>query len=290
MKKSRDIEVTRMVRRAQQGEDETMDIKRCANGHFYDAETNASCPQCTVSGTGAGYGMSENEFYGADDYGATEPAFHGIDNYGATEPAFGGAGNYGATEPAFGGADDYGATEPAFGGAGNYGATEPASKYGAKQMGTFGNQGPTEPFTVAGGNLGSRTTPLQEYDATQMVYMNGVNEFTPVVGWLVAIEGAERGNDYRIRAGYNYVGRGEFMDICIRGDKSISRNKHAVLIYDYEEKVFLFGPVEGKSLIRLNNKLILSPQELKPYDILTIGTTKLMFVPLCGEGFNWDNV
>ena len=36
-----------------------------------------------------------------------------------------------------------------------------------------------------------------------------------------------------------------------------------------------------------NDKLVLNPVELKTMDLLNIGDTKLMFVPLCGEQFHW---
>ena len=78
------------------------------------------------------------------------------------------------------------------------------------------------------------------------------------------------------------------MDIYIKGDIKISREKHAMVVYDDEERVFFFRPVDGKSVVRVNGKLVTIPVEVHSYDIIKIGTTKLMFVPLCGERFNWD--
>src|ERR1041385_3579869 len=43
----------------------------------------------------------------------------------------------------------------------------------------------------------------------------------PVVGWLVCTAGPDRGRDYRIRSERNFIGRGEEMDIAIRGDDTI---------------------------------------------------------------------
>ncbi|MCD7764008.1 MAG: FHA domain-containing protein [Lachnospiraceae bacterium] len=116
---------------------------------------------------------------------------------------------------------------------------------------------------------------------------NGVN---PVVGWLVSLTGSRKGQDYRIHADNNYIGRSEQMDICIRGDDSISRVNHAVLAYDARGKSFYFGNGEGRSLVRLNNEVVLSTVKLKAYDVIEIGRTRLIFIPLCGEGFDWDNV
>lgn len=44
----------------------------------------------------------------------------------------------------------------------------------------------------------------------------------------------------------------------------------------------------GKAVVRVKGKLVTIPVEVHSYDIIKIGTTKLMFVPLCGERFNWD--
>lgn len=48
-------------------------------------------------------------------------------------------------------------------------------------------------------------------------------EVPPVCGWLVCIEGARIGRDYKIKDGKNFVGRGDDMDIQILGDNEISR-------------------------------------------------------------------
>lgn len=129
---------------------------------------------------------------------------------------------------------------------------------------------------------------VQNYDdPTEPVALGGVEGFSPVVGWLVCVEGPSEGLDYRIRAGYNYIGRGENMDICIQGDNSIGRERHAMIAYDPQEKIYFFGPADGRSIVRRNDKMIMVPTELNAYDVLRIGSTKLMFVPLCGEHFNW---
>lgn len=178
----------------------------------------------------------------------------------------------------------YGATEPVFGAGAmdEYGATEPMTNMGETQPVPGGNG-------FAGDDFFAGNMQVEDYDdATQPVNFGGIEGFSPVTGWLVCVEGPARGSDYRIRAGYNYIGRGEHMDICIRGDQKIGREKHALIAYDQEERVFFFGPADGKSIVRLNGKMVMTPLEVHAYDILTIGSTKLMFVPLCGERFDWN--
>jgi hypothetical protein len=109
----------------------------------------------------------------------------------------------------------------------------------------------------------------------------------PVVGWLVCVEGKEKGRDYRIHSDNNFIGRSEKMDICIRGDDTISRENHAIISYDGKDNLYYFSPGEGRSIVRMNGKALFSTAELTAYDTVELGNTKLMFVPLCGEGFSW---
>ncbi len=109
----------------------------------------------------------------------------------------------------------------------------------------------------------------------------------PVVGWLVCIEGGSVGQDFQLHAGYNYIGREEG-DICIPDDKHISRQNHAMVAYDSSDNMYYVGPLAGRNLIKLNGKTIFSAAELKSYDVISIGTTKLIFVALCGEQFSWS--
>jgi len=78
------------------------------------------------------------------------------------------------------------------------------------------------------------------------------------------------------------------MDICISGDNCISAERAAVLAYDDRNCVFFMGPDMGQNLVRLNGKPILNAQELNAFDQITIGETTLLFIPLCGERFDWN--
>lgn len=109
----------------------------------------------------------------------------------------------------------------------------------------------------------------------------------PVVGWLVCIEGPLRGTDWHLHAGYNYIGR-EVGDIHVQGDSQISREKHATVAYYDKNHTYYVGPAEGRNIIELNGEPVFSATQLSSRDIIKIGTTKLMFVPLCGEEFTWD--
>src|SRR5579871_2596809 len=58
----------------------------------------------------------------------------------------------------------------------------------------------------------------------------------PVVGWLVALSGEQKGEDFRIRDGQNIIGSAPDADIVLR-DAAVS-SKHASLRYK-EQKFFI---------------------------------------------------
>lgn len=111
----------------------------------------------------------------------------------------------------------------------------------------------------------------------------------PVVGWLVCCEGVEKGKDYRLHDGNNFIGRSASMDVCIQGDEQISRENSAWVAYDSFNKIFLFGGGTGRNLVYLNDKPMVGGQssEIKAYDKIRIGGTTLLFIPMCGKDFDW---
>lgn len=109
----------------------------------------------------------------------------------------------------------------------------------------------------------------------------------PVVGWLVCVEGVERGRDYRICSERNFIGRDAKMDICIGGDDSISRENHAIISFNPKKCSFLLTPGESRGIVYLNDDEVAVPMELQAYDTIELGQTKLMFLPWCGEKFKW---
>ena len=112
----------------------------------------------------------------------------------------------------------------------------------------------------------------------------------PVVGWLVCVRGNNLGMDYRLKAGRNFIGRAPEMDVTIGGDETVSRDRHAIVVYEPKANAFLVQAGDSKELSYLNDNLVLNPTELNAYDVITVGNTKLMFVPCCNPKFNWDMV
>ena len=171
----------------------------------------------------------------------------------------------------FAGVEDYGKTEPI------HRATEPVNFDGAAHW--------ADAKDYMGANFAS-----ENYSPTMPVnYQKEGSDKAklPVTGWLVCIDGASKGQDYRIHEEYNYIGRSSKMDICIQGDPTVSRENHAIIAYDTQEKLFYFAPAGGGSIVRVNKKAVLASTELKAYDRLTIGQSTFIFIPLCGADFEW---
>lgn len=115
-----------------------------------------------------------------------------------------------------------------------------------------------------------------------------INGMDPVVGWLVAVTGSRKGTDYRIHSDNNFIGRSRRMSICISDDNTISNENHAIVSYDTRNKKFYFTPGTVENIVRVNENAVFSTTELRAYDIIEIGVTKFVFIPLCGEGFEWE--
>lgn len=114
-------------------------------------------------------------------------------------------------------------------------------------------------------------------------------DIKPVCGWLVCISGPRQGNDYKIVAGKNFVGRGDDMDIQILGDNEISRRNHAVFVFDAKKKETVLLPGDSNGLVYLNENAIYMPTTLNSYDQIEMGNSVFLFIPFCGSHFMWGN-
>lgn len=145
-----------------------------------------------------------------------------------------------------------------------------------------------DPRTRPQGLKVAATSPGAGDDApTRVITPGGTTAVDPVVGWFVSVHGLEKGKDYRIRSENNTIGRSKDMYICISGDESISRERHAVVTFDPQRNAFHLSPGEGRGLVYVNGDVLLAPRKLEPYDQIQLGKTRLIFVPFCGDKFTW---
>ena len=132
--------------------------------------------------------------------------------------------------------------------------------------------------------------PAVEEESVTVARVEKQTGVDPAVGWLVQIAGPNKGKTYEIHSERNTVGRSSAMDICLKGDVGVSRDTNGVVSYNPRNRAFHLIPGEGKAIIYLNGEELLAPAALHAYDRIEISDTALLFLPLCGERFAWEDV
>lgn len=169
---------------------------------------------------------------------------------------------------------------------------------GDRTMPADGEAGLDSSFMETIPDIPSSNTPTDGWDSAESTYFeNGsiTNDegqtVRPATGWLVCIEGATRGMDYRIYSGYTYIGRDPAQNQIAIPDHHISAVPSARVLYDVESRKFYINETNGaRNPVYLNGNLFESNRvELHPYDIIKLGKTRLLFVPLCTEKFAWGD-
>jgi hypothetical protein len=117
---------------------------------------------------------------------------------------------------------------------------------------------------------------------------SGPKRLEPVVGWLVCVDGPDKGRDFRLHAEKNFIGRSDTMDVPISSDDSVSRERHGIVVFDPKKQLFWLLPGEASGLVYLNGDAIHSPTVMKSDDFVEVGETKLVLIPFCGEKYNWN--
>lgn len=230
-----------------------MNLKRCENGHFYNGSKFMECPHCaSVKGN-----MDVTASYA--DMG---------NSYNMEE------------EPA----------TVAMSGVMQESVTVPITPIPESVTVPLSSAMPQENVSLKEAVSKAITAPtgVLDEEKTVSLYQKQAG-IDPVAGWLVCIEGKDYGASFTIKSGRNFVGRAEDMDIVLHGDNSISREKHALILYEPRRREFIAQAGESRELFYLNDEVVLNPVRLKQYDILALGNTRLMFFPCCGEHFSWDD-
>ncbi len=126
-------------------------------------------------------------------------------------------------------------------------------------------------------------------EKTVLVGQDALSSPDPVTGWLVVIDGPGKGRSVEIGMGNNSIGRAPDQKVCLDfGDTHISRERHAVLVYDPRSKCFFLQHGDNRSLTYVGKKTVLTRVKLKGGEIITVGNTQLRFVTFCGPKFSWS--
>lgn len=110
----------------------------------------------------------------------------------------------------------------------------------------------------------------------------------PAVGFLICISGPHRGADYRLVSGRNFIGRAAAMDVALADDDTVSRESHALVTYDAKHNTFSLSPGQGRGITYCNDEQVEMVRPLKAFDIIEVGKSQLLFLPLCGAQFQWS--
>lgn len=117
---------------------------------------------------------------------------------------------------------------------------------------------------------------------------SGPSNDDPVVGWLVCLKGSNIGKSYELAARSNTIGRLYSNDVVLENEPQVSRESHAIIEFDYKKSDFYLHKANGNSPY-INDEIVLSAQKLNRFDKIEIGGCLLLFVPLCGEDFSWND-
>lgn len=134
-----------------------------------------------------------------------------------------------------------------------------------------------EPARSSAAVLPERTVAASRIDAQKRY----------VVGWLVGLNGASRGEAFPVRMGRNVIGRDRKSDVVINDDQASSH--HADLVFRPEEKRFILMDHNSTNGTYVNEAEIEPRRDLATNDVIRIGSHRFLFTPLCHEGFHWDD-
>ncbi len=109
----------------------------------------------------------------------------------------------------------------------------------------------------------------------------------PFYGWLVCTRGPHMFQEFRLKEINSSIGRQKESDISLEMDPRVSRKKHAVIFFEKDTKNFQIGQGESQETIYVNGVMLLGTTFLRPYDRITVGSSELLFMPLCSEKFMW---
>ncbi len=277
-----------------------MAVIRCPRGHYYDDQRFSRCPHCGISTAGGEAGS------GTADTPKAEEKKRGLlgwldrektvalsrEKAAALERAqkAGAHGKSGASAPS-------GASQGQKGPGAGSGAA-PAQKGPAAE--SFGGPGTDDEKTMALASTGvgtgsgvedSNTVALEalagDDDQRTVGFFSGAKGNDYVTGWLVCLEGPEKGRDYRLHHGFNRIGRSFTMDVQVIDDPAVTRENHCSVVYDDRQNQFSVIPSSG-ALTYYNGQLLTGPERLKIGDEISLGNSRFELVPSCREGRIWE--
>ncbi|MBP5416240.1 MAG: hypothetical protein J6Y58_01825 [Clostridiales bacterium] len=105
--------------------------------------------------------------------------------------------------------------------------------------------------------------------------------------FLVCIDGPMTGASYVFQESRAVIGRQKNYEIALYRDVSVSRSQHAIINYYSDSFRYTVSLGDADKKVSVNGTFIDSETDLKLYDVIGIGQTRLLFIPVCSEKFAW---
>lgn len=102
----------------------------------------------------------------------------------------------------------------------------------------------------------------------------------PVVGWVVAVKGPHIGESFELYTKKNFIGRNKDVVVNLYLDNTVSRTSPLGIIFNERKNQFMVLVGASDQTVYINDDLLLENMEIVSGDIITIGNTVLLFVPL----------
>lgn len=111
---------------------------------------------------------------------------------------------------------------------------------------------------------------------------------TKPAAFMVCISGANCGDSFTVADGRNYIASGKEADIKLDKDSSVSPDCHSVITYNPGNNQFTLSAGTGRGITYLNGNQVDVSAELNAYDKIKVGSSELLFVPVCTDKFKWE--
>ena len=105
--------------------------------------------------------------------------------------------------------------------------------------------------------------------------------------FLVCTDGPMTGASYVFQESRAIIGRQKNYEIALYRDNSVSRSPHAIINYYKDSFRYTVSAGDAEKKVSVNGTFIDAETDLKMYDIIGIGQTRLLFIPVCSEKFAW---
>ena len=107
---------------------------------------------------------------------------------------------------------------------------------------------------------------------------NADTERRKLTGFLVSYDNAPNGEHFLLYEGKNYIGRDASSNVVIQGDASVSE-RHLSILYRTVDRKFKFKDEQSSNGTFVNGELT-DEGILKNFDLIRIGSTRLLFIEI----------